>query len=96
MREVKIEGEFVKKAALCGFLALKLRALTKVGFPDRTVLKRGGQVFFVEFKRPKETPSAPQRYWRRKLRRFGFRWYVCDSLDKIAEILDYESNIGPR
>lgn len=49
--------------------------------PDRLVLMRGGKAFFVELKRPGETPRPSQLRRHAKLRRMGFEVMVLDGTD---------------
>lgn len=62
-------------------LALKLVLFAGAGFPDRTVLGHG-HVFFIEFKREGvgRLLRPLQALWRKRLRRLGFKVYVCDTL----------------
>ena len=52
------------------------------GWPDYDYLKRGGKVFFIEYKRQggKLTELQAQRH--EQLRDLGFTVYVCDSADQ--------------
>lgn len=90
MLERVIEENFVADAKRLGALALKLVVLSWRGWPDRIVLAPGGRVFFVEFKRPGETPRANQRFVHKLLRRLGFTVYVVASRARANWILAHE------
>jgi hypothetical protein len=62
-------------------IALKLVLFIGGGFPDRTILSRG-RIFFIEFKRPGRPLDPLQRLWRRRLKRLGFKFYVCTTVDQ--------------
>lgn len=63
-----------------GGLALKLSIPGVRGFPDRSCLLPGAQVFFLETKRIKSgRVSAQQMQWKVTLERLGFGFYLVDT-----------------
>jgi hypothetical protein len=92
--ESSLESSFQTEAAKSRFISLKLKALSRAGFPDRTVLGVGQHIFFVELKREGEPPRLNQRFWHRLLKRMGFRIYVIDSKEKIAKVFKYERDLA--
>ena len=88
--EIDIENAFCRYATSRGCLALKLVELNKRGFPDRTILCKGGGIFFIEFKKRKGKLSAIQKVVRRNLESFGFEYYICDKIGQAEKILDRE------
>ncbi len=88
VQEIDIEKAFCKYADKLGCKALKLIFLNKKGFPDRTVICKGGRVFFIEFKKKGKKPSPAQVIVRRMLESFGFEYYVCDAKGQAESHLD--------
>lgn len=86
--EVDIENPFVKYAKSCGCWAVKLRIIGLKGFPDRTVLCKGGRVFFIEFKRKDKGLSPTQKPIRKTLIGLGFKYFVCDEIGQAEKHLD--------
>ena len=85
--EKAIEGYLVKRIAAAGGLCLKLNTTTATGYPDRICLLRGGRMFFVELKSKGEKPREIQTVRIGALRRMGYKVFVCDSKEKIDEVL---------
>ena len=88
--ESSLETTFQNEAAKCCFISLKLVALSRNGFPDRTVMGKGEKIFFVELKRENEKPRRNQLFWHRLLKRMGFNVYVCDRKEQIKEVFKTE------
>jgi len=88
--ESSLETTFNKEAAKLKLLSLKLVAVARMGFPDRTLLGKGGLIFFVELKRLGEKPKPHQLYWHRKLRKLGFRVYVIDNKEDAIKTFQAE------
>ncbi|MBL4908951.1 MAG: VRR-NUC domain-containing protein [Alteromonadaceae bacterium] len=89
--ESSLEKTFNREAAKLKLLSIKLVALSRSGFPDRTVIGRGGLIFFVELKRLGEKAKPHQLYWHRKLRKLGFNVYVIDN--KAEAISTFKAEI---
>ncbi len=64
------------------------------GWPDFDYLKKGGEVFFIEYKAPNGAVTELQAQRHAQLRAFGFRVYVCDSSDQAKGIIRTEMR-GP-
>lgn len=88
VKEIDIEDTFCKYANKLGCKALKLIILNKRGFPDRTVLCKGGRLFFIEFKKKGKSIRQTQSKVRTMLESFGFEYYVCDVKGQAESILD--------
>jgi hypothetical protein len=58
-----------------------------VGFPDRLLLRPGGTVAFVEFKRHGEQPTKIQAYWHGRLRAKRFQVEVVRRLAHFEKVL---------
>lgn len=86
--EANIEKEFVDYAKANYCLAEKLVLLVGRGWPDRTVLCPGGILFFIEFKKKDKPLTKKQIAIRKILKRFGFKYYVCDQIGQAEAILD--------
>lgn len=79
-REAAVELALRKRVKALGGWALKLVCPGTAGVPDRLVLGPGGQVVFVELKRPGERPRPLQVRRHEQLRVLGFRVEVIDSV----------------
>lgn len=81
--EKSLEKTFVKRGEDRGFVVLKIIALQRFGFPDRTVLGPERRIGFAELKRKGKTPEPLQTWWLDLLTRFGFvaRW--IDNLEDV-------------
>ena len=86
--EEDIEKAFVKYAKSKRCVAEKLIYKDKRGFPDRSVLCRGGFIFFIEFKRDGKKQDKNQEKAQATLERLGFEYYVCDKIGQAEAILD--------
>lgn len=86
--EKMIEQKATRKLREHGVESIKLqvgRAGT-AGWPDRLYLLRGGIVVFVEFKRsPASKTTALQSARIEKLKRMGFRVFVCCDADEAVQ-----------
>jgi hypothetical protein len=86
--EAYVETYLIHRAQQRGGLALKLKWMGGIGFPDRTVLLPGGKVAFAETKRPVGGVKGPlQDYWRDLLRKLGFRCEFLRTLDEVDAFL---------
>lgn len=59
--------------------------------PDDIFSKRGGDVFFIEFKAPGKVATPMQEKDHTERRRMGFRVYVVDDIEQGKKIIDKES-----
>lgn len=94
--ESALEDRCVAEIESRGGLALKLAIPGVRGFPDRTVLMPGRQVWFAEFKRLRTgVVSAQQLEWARRLRALGFGVYFIDTWAQFIEACDAEALAAP-
>lgn len=87
MLEKEIEKQCVEYAVSFGIIGLKLVDVARKGFPDRSFLVPGGEIFLVEFKLPGEKPSAVQTIYHLTLENLGFKVFVVDCLEDFRSIL---------
>lgn len=99
MRESDIESYLALKVAAMGGEVRKVKWPGRRGAPDRLVLlpeKAFGkgidhiipaEHFFVELKAPGKKPPAYQLREHERLRSYGFRVEVVDSLRRVEEVL---------
>lgn len=75
--EKDIEKKLRKMVERHGGVCLKWVCPGWSGVPDRIVLLPGGQIIFVETKRPKGgTLSHLQKWWAKRLKDLGFKHWV--------------------
>jgi hypothetical protein len=84
--EKKIEHYLTSKVQAAGGLCWKWPASARAGVPDRIVII-GGEVVFVELKRPGGKLSAIQKAVHAKLRAAGARVEVIDSQELIDNLI---------
>jgi hypothetical protein len=87
MLEKQIEIYFKKQVAAVGGWAIKFIPISLSGFPDRIVLMPGARVYFVELKRPGKKPRKLQIVIHDKLRKYGFKVFVIDSLELVQQFI---------
>lgn len=83
--ERDIEREFCRRVTQRGGLAFKFTS-SVAGVPDRIVVL-GGDVFFVELKRPTGKLRKLQRAMIRKLRAAGAEVHVVKTMNQIKDII---------
>lgn len=81
--EKEIEHALVEGVRALSGLCLKWVCPGWAGVPDRIVLLPGGQIRFVELKRPGGGVMERQLWWQRRLRGLGFD---CRLLKKRADV----------
>jgi len=88
--EKRLEELFKAYVSANGGWCVKLIAASITGFPDRTVLCRGGGIYFVELKRPdgRGVVSKRQLIVHEALTRMGFEVLVTESLKEATEFHD--------
>lgn len=87
MRETEIEKYLTEQVRRQGGVALKFVSPGCTGVPDRIVVLPGGQVGFLELKRPGERPRKDQEYRIRQLKNLGCTAGWADTRDKVDEFL---------
>ena len=99
MRESTVEDYLVLKVAALGGEVRKVKWPGRRGAPDRLVLLpqkvfgKGSdhflppEHFFVELKAPGKKPPAYQLREHDRLRSYGFRVEVVDTLQRVEEVL---------
>lgn len=96
IRESEIERYLVDKVKDIGGLCMKWVSPGNSGVPDRIVIFDKG-VYFIELKRPGESPRALQVETIRRLQRQGMIAFVIDNklkIDKFIKLIgliDYDS-----
>jgi hypothetical protein len=92
MRTDPLEKEIEKRvclyAKLRGLLQYKFTSPNHRGVPDRMFVLPGGGVFFIEFKRKGEVPTALQEVAIAKLRKQGSLVFVVDSSELGKNTID--------
>lgn len=87
--EKSLERKLVAEAKRLGARALKYFNPVATGYPDRLVCLPGGRVFWVELKSSGELPTSLQCVRITDLRDMGFKVFVVDSEEKLAEVVGY-------
>ena len=85
-REREIEQALRRHIRKAGGLCLKFVSPGNAGMPDRLCLLPNGEIFFVEVKAPGKKPSPLQLKRHEQLKALGFRVFVIDGSDALAEV----------
>lgn len=94
MLERRVEQPVVEWLRARGCVCLKLNLIGSTGWPDRLILIPGGQVVFIEFKRPGERLRRNQPHRVAMLRALGFTVKVYD--DAKTAIEDLDTSLFPK
>lgn len=78
--EKDIEKRVCDYAKSLGILVYKFTSPSRRSVPDRMFVLPGGGVFFIEFKRKGQKPTAGQEIEIAKLRKQGARVFVIDNV----------------
>lgn len=87
MREQAIENALISRVKERGGLCLKLAPYI-AGIPDRLVILPGGNLMFVELKRPKGGVVSPiQRVIHARLEALGVPVHIVSNKEEIKELI---------
>lgn len=87
MRESTIEAHLVKRVKALGGEVRKVQWVGRRGAPDRLVMLHWGRPVWVELKAPGEKPRPAQLREHTRMRHFGLRVEVIDSLEAVERLL---------
>ena len=86
--EKVVEEELVRRVEAAGGVAEKVRVIGARGFFDRLVVLPGGNILFVELKRPKGGRVSHHQHARHeKYKKLGARVAIVRSLREIDSLL---------
>ena len=88
MLEKHIEAKVCEHARQRGLLVYKFTSPARAAVPDRLFVLPGGRVFFVEFKRKGERPTAPQTREHARLQAHGVSVFVIDNVADGQALID--------
>lgn len=88
MLEKQIETKVCDYAKEKGLLVYKFTSPARAAVPDRMFILPSGQVFFVEFKRAGQKPTAPQEREHRRLRGHKVNVFVVDDVTDGKTVID--------
>ena len=86
--EKYIERYLVRTVTELGGICLKYSNMNMTGFPDRICLLPNGRTLWVELKAAECKPSKLQVIRFSQMQAIGHPVYVCDSTEKIDELLN--------
>lgn len=86
--EKEIEAKVVAYAKNLKMLVYKFTSPSRRSVPDRMFITAVGVVFFIEFKRKGEKPTAAQEVEGDKIRATGVKVFVIDSVNDGKAIVD--------
>lgn len=89
--EKAIEKKVCDYAKSLGCLVYKFTSPSRRSVPDRMFIAPGGHVWWVEFKRRGEKPTAGQAIEIEKMKAQGCVVWVCDDVVKGKQIVDLET-----
>lgn len=93
--EKEIEKKVCAYAASLGILVYKFTSISRRSVPDRLFILPGGKgVFFIEFKRKGQKPTAAQEVEIEKIRKQGTRVYVIDEVAEGMRAINNETKIA--
>jgi hypothetical protein len=88
MLEKQIEAKVCDYAKSKGVLAYKFTSPARSAVPDRLFIAPDGRVWFCEFKRTGEKPTAAQDREHQRLRAQKVNVFVVDSVDAGKAMID--------
>lgn len=87
--EKEIEASVVAHAKKLGMLVYKFTSPSRRSVPDRMFITKAGVVFFIEFKRRGQKPTASQEIEIAKIRAQGVKCFVVDNVDDGKKIVGW-------
>ena len=92
MRERDIEAYLVARCRNVGALCYKWTSPGRVGVPDRICVFPSGRIVFVELKAPGRKPTARQERELARLRAYGQKTVVIDSIELVDWLFSTGAN----
>lgn len=93
--EKDIEKRVCDYAKSLDMLCYKFTSPSRRSVPDRMFITKAGVVFFIEFKRKGQKPTASQEVEIAKIRSQGVKCFVVDNVDQgktiLADIVEIEN-----
>ena len=86
--EKQIEAKVCDYAKSKGVLAYKFTSPARAAVPDRLFIAPDGRVWFCEFKRAKQKPTAAQEREHLRLRDHKVNVFVIDNVDEGRAMID--------
>lgn len=86
--EKLVERKLVELVKINNGMCIKLLCDQLIGLPDRLCLFPNHKMAFVETKTTGQKPRRIQAYMHKKLRAFGFRVEVIDSIEGVEQFID--------
>jgi hypothetical protein len=88
MLEKQIEAKVCEYAKLKGVLAYKFTSPARAAVPDRMFIAPDGRVWFCEFKREGQKPTAAQDREHTRLRQQKVNVFVIDNVTEGKNMID--------
>src|SRR5688572_33384626 len=88
--EKDIEKRVCTHARELGILCYKFTSPARSHVPDRLFILPGGRVFFIEFKRKGQKPTAAQEVEIAKMQKQGVTVYVVDGVERGKYLVNSE------
>lgn len=88
--EKDIEKKVCDYAKSLKMLCYKFTSPSRRSVPDRMFITQAGVVFFIEFKRKGQKPTAGQEVEIAKIRATGIQCYVVDNVEQGKRIVNSE------
>lgn len=88
--ESAIEHRVCDYAKSLRVLSYKFTSPARRSVPDRLFIVPGGRMFFIEFKRKGQSPTAAQAVEIARIRNQGGAVYVVDNVEQGKKVIDLE------
>ena len=88
MLEKQIEAKVCDYAKERGLLVYKFTSPARAAVPDRMFVLPSGKIFFCEFKRGGQKPTAAQEREHNRLRGHKVNVFVVDNVDSGKMVID--------